>query len=189
VKTTQQRTKLVALKLLPCLTFGLLVSGCSSTDISNRDPFYDYVGKTVELRRPVIVTSRSSSLWSSKGIRSRHRAAYGLAENEYPPEIGRIYGELPAGHGIRIDRVVDEVVIDGEQIVAYGHTTIPPRTNEVSFVYIWGFLWKLHPAPWEPKETALERGPAGELPAHFNYEMFKSSTDIPRWGTRVKGTP
>jgi hypothetical protein len=164
----------------------LLLVGCSSVDISNRDPFYDYVGRTVELRQPVAVVVRRAYWKGGDGVMARRSASYGLVTGN-GQGYGRVFSTLPAGHTVRINSVWDEVAGDGQQIVAYGHTTIPPSTNEVSFAYPWGLIWTLYPAPWEPETTPKLRGPPGRLPPHFDYEMFRPPPDAPKWGTKVKG--
>jgi hypothetical protein len=172
----------------------LLLSGCdSSRNISNRDPFYDYVGKTVELRRPVWVLHRMNPWFGGKGVMSIRRAQYGIIQEwtawqgrgEFG-QYGRVLTALPVGHKVRIDSVRDEIVADEEQIIAYGHTTIPPGTNELSFAYPWGEFWILWRAPWEPDDTPKERGPPGKLPPHWNYDMFYRPDGTPQWGTKIK---
>src|SRR5688500_5758564 len=81
---------------LPVLAALLLcAAGCSSTNISNRDPFYDYVGKTVELRRPAVLVSRHG-IWSGgDGVMSRRSAKYGLVDAGSRGPYGEVYAELP----------------------------------------------------------------------------------------------
>src|SRR5882762_662654 len=65
-----------------CVT--LIFSGCvSSRKISDREPFYDYVGKTVELRRPVDVVGRGGVWLGGDGVMSRRSAKYGIVESGY----------------------------------------------------------------------------------------------------------
>ena len=184
----------------------LCFTGCtSSTNISKRDPFYNYVGQTVELHCPVDVVGHSG-VWfgGDKGIHTLHTAQYGIIESGTEGQEREFYGEnshvfsgsgdnygnvlevLTVGHRVQIDSVWDEVIADEEQIIAYGHTTIPPSTNEVSFAYAWGEFWMLWRAPWEPNDTPQKRAPTGELPAHFDYDMFKAPTNTPTWGAKVK---
>jgi hypothetical protein len=172
----------------------VVFAGCGSTNISKRDPFYDYVGQTVELRRPVDVVGKPG-FWfgTGQGVMARRAAKYGIIEAGTERQgrgdfgqYGRVLAKLPVGHKVRIDSVWDEVVVDEEQIIAYGHTTIPPGTNEVSFAYPWGEFWMLWRAPWEPDDTPRKRAPAGKLPPHFDYDMFKAPTNTPTWGTKVK---
>jgi len=179
---------MTTLKLFQFLNVGpvlLLLAGCSSTNISNRDPFYDYVGRSVELRCPVTVVARHGVWGSHEGVMSRRSADFGLVDRG-SRNRRQVYGELPVGHRVWIDSVWDEVVVDGEQIIAYGRTTIPPGTNEVRFAYSWGFLWILKRAPWESDDTPEKRAPPGRLPPHFAYDMFKPPADIPKWGTKVR---
>lgn len=163
----------------------LLVTGCSSTNLSNRDPFFDYVGRTVELRRPALVVERPSIFGGD--VLARRYTKYGILDPSHRlTQIYPRFTELPVGHRVRSDSVWDEVELDAEQIVAYGRTTIPPGTNEVQFAYPWGEFWMLKRAPWEPDDTAEKRGPPGRLPPHFDYPMFWPPPDTPKWGTKVK---
>lgn len=170
---------------LVCVLPVVLLVGCSSVDISNRDPFYDYVGRTVELREPVAVVGRRGYRSGRDGVPSRKSAAFGIVEGS-GQGYGPVFSTLPAGHNVHIDSVWDEVAGDGQQIVAYGRTIIPPGTNEVRFAYVWGFIWVLSPAPWEPSGTPKKRAPPAQLPPHFNYEMFQPPPDAPKWGTKVR---
>ncbi len=173
----------------------VFVAGCSSTDVSKLEPFSSYVGQTVELRYPVAVVQRRSmwSAGSSGGVHSHQSAQYGLkaaVAKQGGAWLGsaghddQIFATLPIQHPVRIVQVLDEVFIDGEQIVAYGRTTIPPGTNEVTFAYAWGFMWRLERAPWEPDSVPEKRYPPGQLPSHFDYEPFRTPTNAPTWGTR-----
>jgi hypothetical protein len=183
----------------------VLFAGCTgSNNISKRDPFYNYVGQTVELHSPVdVVGSHGAWFGGDKGVLVLHAAQYGIIESGTELQEREFYGEnshifsggdkygpvlavLPVGHRVQIDSVWDEVVADEEQIIAYGHTTIPPSTNEVGFAYPWGEFWMLWRAPWEPDNTPQKRAPAGELPVHFDYDMFKAPTNTPTWGSKLK---
>jgi hypothetical protein len=173
------------------LFLSLLVTGCSSTNVSQLDPFNNYVGHTVELQRPADVVAAPSFWWdgSSDGVMAMHPAEFGLinsGEIMGRGEYGRVFLQLPVGHKVHIDCVRDEIVADEEQIIAYGHTTIPPATKEVRFAYPWGEFWDLWPAPWEPENTPEERGPGFKLPAHFDYDMFKPPPGTALWGTNKK---
>ncbi|HUA67830.1 MAG TPA: hypothetical protein VMA13_04715 [Candidatus Saccharimonadales bacterium] len=178
------------LRALILICSPLLLAGCtSSTKISKLDPFYNYVGQTVELRKPADIVTRRGIWFGSYGVMSRHSADYGLIDaggGQGRGGYGHVIAELPVGHKVQIDSVWDEVVVDEEQIIAYGHTTIPPSTKEVSFAYPWGEFWILWPAPWEPSDTPEKRGPPGRLPPHFDYDMFKAPAGTPEWGTKVK---
>ncbi len=136
-----------------------ITAGCSSTNVSDQEPYSLYVNQaSVTLQHPVVVVQRGS-MWSSGsgGVRSLRRAQFGLRHAPMVREEDRIFAQLPVGHSVQIDRVVDEVFIDGQQIVAYGRTSIPPSTNLVTFAYDWGFIWNLEPAPWEPLDTPRRR--------------------------------
>lgn len=160
--------------------------GCSSTNISNCDPFYDYVGKTVELRRPVAVVARSSVWSGGDGVLSLRPARYGIVDARNRGPYRKVYAQLPVGHAVRIEKVRDEVAFDVQHIIAYGRTTIPPRNKEVRFAYPWGALWQLERAPWEPDDTPPRRVASGRLPPHFDYDIFRPDPDLPKWGTKVK---
>lgn len=164
----------------------LLVAGCTSTKtLSNRDPFYDYVGRSVELLRPVTVVERPKA-FGGDVLASRY-TKYGLLDSHH--RYNQMYqkvAELPVGHRVQIDSVCEEIQMDFVQIIAYGRTTIPPSTEEVQFAYPWSSDWILWPAPWEPADTPARRGPPGRLPAHFDYPMFYPPPGTPKWGTKVK---
>jgi hypothetical protein len=134
----------------------LLLTGCiNSYNISTKKPFQVYVGRTVPLQRPALVVG-SASIWTrSDGVSSVLSARYGLIDLDATNMgYGPILGELPVGHRVTIDSVRDEAWGDSGQITAYGHTTIPPSTNRVSFIYPWGVaVSALHVAPWEPDVT------------------------------------
>ena len=138
------------------VVFPLLVAGCvNSYNISKHSPFRDYVGQTVALQRPALVVG-SASIWTrSDGVSSVLFAHYGLIDLDATNMgYGPIVGELPVGHRVTIDSVREEAWGDSGQITAYGHTAIPPSTNQVSFVYPWGVaVSALHLAPWEPGAT------------------------------------
>jgi hypothetical protein len=142
-----KRDRLQITRLLTFVFIPLLLVGCvNSYNVSNRNPFHNYVGQTVEHQRPVLVVD-SASIWTrSHGVPSVLSAHYGLIDLDATNRgFGRILGELPTGHRVTIDSVRDEAWGDSGQITAYGHTTIPPSTNEVSFAYPWSGR-----APWEP---------------------------------------
>jgi len=163
-----------------------LLQGCmSSRNISKLDPFCDFVDQTVELRRPVCVVHHCNTLMGGTGVDSFRSARHGLVDHAGQWD-GEVLAQLPKGHRVTLTAVRDEVYFDSETIVAYGHTIVPPGTNEVSFAYHWGYYWELRRAPWELDDTPPRRGPPGKLPPHFDYDMFRSPPDIPKWGTGIK---
>lgn len=168
-----------------CLA-SMVLAGCiSRKDVSNVDPFSDYVGRSVPLKRQAVVVHRYNSLWGGDdGVGSLSSADVGVINTPDYPYIEKI-DNLPVGHLVKIDRVIDEVVIDGEHIVAYGRTTLPRNGKEVRFAYPWGTLWILERAPWEPQKTPLSRGPVGKLPPHFDYDIFQRDPNLPKWGTKI----
>lgn len=146
------------------------------------DPFCEYVGKWVELRRPVAVVERSSRMsWRSHGITSKQKVDYGLIEISQTNGM-KVFGTLPVGHKVLVTDVRDELLLDDQQMMAYGGTTLPWNNKKVTFAYSWGAVWTLWPAPWEPDGTPKQRGPEGKLPPHFDYPMFRLPADAPKWG-------
>ena len=132
----------------------LFLVGCvNSYNISKRSPFNNYVGRTFELHRPALLVRTASVIWanSEDGVPSVLFTDYGLIDaggtNKWH---GNIYAVLPAGHRVTIDSVRDEAWGDSGQITVYGRTTIPLKTNNVSFAYSWGYGSYLEKAPWEP---------------------------------------
>jgi hypothetical protein len=97
-----------------------------------------------------------------------------------------VYAVLPVGHPVYLESVRDETAIDSERIIAYGKTIIPPGKKPVRVAYQWGAFWSLEPAPWEPDALPKQRYLPSRfrLPAHFDYEMFKSPTNAPTWDTQ-----
>jgi hypothetical protein len=153
---------------------GLSVHG---RDLSKLDPFCDYVGHSVELRRPMSVIESSSSrifFSANRGVIVKRHADHGLAEVGQEGE-SKIFGILPVGHPIRIIRVSEETHFDTANIIAYGRTKLPWNEKEITIAYSWADLWTLHPAPWEPDDTPPVRAPGIKLPPHFNYDSFNHS--------------
>jgi hypothetical protein len=135
----------------------LFLAGCvASYNVSNEEPFRNYVGQTVPLQCPALVVY-SQNTWSTKsdGVPSVLYARYGLINVDATNlGFGPILGKLPAGHYVTIDSVRNEAWFESEQITAYGHTVIPPSTKQVSFAYPWGiYPHDVMRAPWEPEGT------------------------------------
>jgi hypothetical protein len=130
----------------------LLLTGCvNSYNVSKKQPFRDYVGQTIPLQRPALLVG-SASIWTGGvGVPSVLSARYGLIDLDATNMgYGPISGELPIGHLVTIDSVREEAWGDSGQVTAYGHTAIPPSTNQVSFAYPWGVAMSaLRRAPWE----------------------------------------
>ena len=174
------------IQILALCYASMLLAGCSRKDVSNLDPFSGYVGRSVPLARQADVVRRYNPLWSGgDGVGSLSSADVGVINTPDYPYIEKI-GTLPAGHVVTVDRVVDEVFMDGEHIIAYGRTTLPHSDKEVRFAYAWGTLWMLERAPWEPNKTPATRAPAGKLPPHFDYDMFRPDPNLPKWGTSIR---
>jgi hypothetical protein len=162
-------------------SLSLFLTGCSSSrNISKSYPFNNYIAKTVELQRPAVVVNRVNGWFTTAGVISVRHARYGLVNGPTDGQCHGYYGPtlaiLPAGHKIRIDCVRFEVMAlgDRDQITAYGHTTIPPGTNEVSFAAPWGGagLGKLWRAPWEADGTA-------DREYHLGFSSFTVATNNP----------
>jgi hypothetical protein len=162
----------------------LLLSACTSTtNVSRVYPFSLYVGKTVEINRPMaVVPAYNRWVAGNGGVGTLSWTVSKGLENTNDVKGAR-YAVLPTGHQVRIDKVQDEIVGDSESIVAYGRTVIPPDTKPVKFAYAWGYLWILEPAPWEPENLPKYRHLPSRyrLPAHFDYDMFQSPTNVPTW--------
>ena len=173
---------------LCCLAIAVALAGCTSaTDVSRVYPFNSYVGKTVQIDRPLAVVHTTGGWTGSDGVRTlRWFTHVGLTETNDLKYGYKSSGILPVGHIVHIDCVRDEVAFDSESIVAYGRTSIPPKTNLVSFVYAWGFLWTLHIAPWEPETLPQYRSIPSRfrLPPHFDYDMFRGPTNAPTWDAK-----
>jgi hypothetical protein len=179
------------IQFLCAFALAAFTSVIHARDLSKLDPFCDYVGKTVELRRPMSVVETSNSklfFLPERGVVVKGHADRGLAEVGQEGET-KIFGTLPVGHLIRIARVSEETHFDSGNIIAYGRTKLPSSEKEITFAYVWATGWTLHPAPWEPDETPPIR-PAGiKLPPHFDYDTFKGPKDAPKWGVRGKSQP
>jgi hypothetical protein len=167
--------------LLLMLAVAVTAFGSDRKSLVNADPFCEYIGRWVELRRPVNVVERSGGWGGGRGVRSKRKADYGLIRTNWTNN-SQVFGVLPVGHKVFITDVRDESWIDDEDIMAYGRTTLPWTGKEVTFAYGWGWTWTLRPAPWEPDNTPEQRGPPGKLPPHFDYPHFRPPAEAPRWG-------
>ncbi len=135
----------------------LVNTGCfSSRDLSNEARFSKSVGKTMELRRPMLVTAGGNWFFPNSAY-SIHTVNFCLEEvdDEYHKDSRRkIYGTLPIGHKVTITSVTEEYVgPDHHSIVAYGSTEMPFASKRQTFAYDWGCFTAnfttSKKAPWE----------------------------------------
>lgn len=169
------------IQLFSCLP-ALVLCGCiSSKNISNRQPFSDYVGKTVTLNRPMILLKEGRGFWTGEAVPRVRVSPYVMYDGDKSVEKGAPI-KLPAGQQVKITKVCDEIMGDSANIIAYGTVVPPNATNRITFGYQWGMIWQLHPAPWEPEGTPELRRRVGALPSHWNYDIFQPPTNAPTWG-------
>ncbi|HXD01235.1 MAG TPA: hypothetical protein VN048_17995 [Verrucomicrobiae bacterium] len=112
----------------------LLLAGCS-TNLTKIAPYSEYIGRPLELCGPAAIINQYNE--GDRDFPSSFFVHYALVDPGRNGN-GTVIGELPKGHHVWIDGIRNVVVFDGgEHIVAYGHTTIPPGTNMVSFMAFW----------------------------------------------------
>jgi hypothetical protein len=167
------------LRCFACWLFCVFGLGCAAaidqTRLIQVQPYCEYVGRWVELQRPVKVVEHGK-----EGEPSKQKADYAIVPTNWTRVT--VFGVLPAGHKVFVSEVRDETSWDDEEIVAYGRTTLPWSGKDVSFAYSWGWMWTLKRAPWEPDNTPEKRAPPFKLPPHFDYDMFKPPAGTPQWG-------
>ena len=130
------------------LLLPLFCAGCAdSTDVSSRKPFRAYIGKTVALRRDMLLIKHSGYFFGGvNDVMSARHVRYGLTEpGTY--SAPRVFAQLPSGHRVTIDAVLDEAYFDAAPTVVYGRTTFPPTGKETGFAYLYSTSRTL---PWEP---------------------------------------
>jgi hypothetical protein len=182
-----------------------------SRDVSNLHPFSDYVGKTVALNRPVLLVKEGRGILGTSDVTRVHASPYVILETngcanavdaiqkkEYEKYSRRGPGasdasaaertsiELPAGQLVTITKVSEDMVWDGDEIVAYGKVKPREFACEVSFAYGWSTSDLLAPAPWEPVGTPSIRRNVG-IPLFHIDSMFHVSMDTPTWGDPATG--
>jgi hypothetical protein len=175
------RSVLLRVELFCCLS-ALIFCGCvSSKNVSDLEPFSEYVGKTASLRRPMILVKESRGFWSASSIPRVHVSPYVMSDPGASEKKGASI-ELPVGQSVRITKVCYEMVGDSSNIIAYGTVMPPGSANRQTFAYRWGGYWELRPAPWEPNDAPPIRRRAGKLPPHWEYYASHPPTNAPTWG-------
>jgi len=172
-----------------------LFAGCvSSKNVSKVPPFSDYVGRTLPLVRPVALIREGMGMWAPAHFPRLRSSPYVMLDFQ-SPAMGDFhhleptdtnYVTVPSGQLVTIECVRDEIAGEAANLIAYGRIVLPDATNKVRFAYPWGHYWHLRAAPWEPGDTPEVRRPPGKLPAHWDYDMFYSSTNAPTWGGRAE---
>ncbi len=138
--------------LVAVILSALILSGCvSSREVSNEEPYRAFVGRTVELHRPMLLVGHGGYFFgSSNEVMSARHAQYGLTDpGTYPSP--RVAVKLPAGHPLTIDTVREEVCVDSYLAVMYGHTIFPPTGRRVTFAFLRAPMsyQPRGPLPWE----------------------------------------
>jgi hypothetical protein len=170
--------------LLAGLAVLWIAQGCATSNLSRLDPFSSYIGKSVPLRQPMVL-AETGGLSPADYMMIKVPDEQDGTPMDEPGLLPEVVEKLPAGHHIRLDRVVDRIVGDGERIIAFGSTILPSTGREIKFEYTWGYFWTLDVAPWEPADTPKRRDRAGRRPPHFAYEMFRTPADSPKWGIKI----
>lgn len=138
-------------RILSVLSALLLVSCASSTDVASHVRVRGYVGRTIALRRPMLLVEHSGYFFGgANDVMSRRHARYGLtAPGTYREPRG--FAELPVGHRVTIDAIDEETCVDAFQTVVYGRTIFPSTGKQVSFAYVCAPLMYLRSEslPWE----------------------------------------
>ena len=168
--------------LLLALALALLVTGCSSLDVSADRLFAPYVGAAIALQRPVILVTPSGNPATPEFLPRTSGAKYAMLvdDNRHPasPDVRpQIAAQLPAGHIITLQSVREEITLDRQDIVAYGRTRLPGHDREVTFAYHWGQSWELWPAPWEPATVKTIRQIDRPRPPRSDNNMHDKRSD------------
>ena len=137
---------------LPAMSLCLIVTACSSTDVSRVPPFSSVSHQPVSIVRTSYLKPLNEGLILGDGISFLRKPSYELTDRK-PDGAHRI---LAAGTRIQIESVQDEVLIDGRSQVAYGSTVLADR-SAADFAYRWGFLNTLTRAPWESSSVPERR--------------------------------
>lgn len=138
-------------RFLSVLSGLFLVSCASSTDMANDERVRGYVGRTIALRRPMLLVEHAGYFFGgANDVMSRRPARYGLTAPGTFREP-RVFAELPAGHRVTIDAIDEETCFDAYQTVVYGRTIFPRTGQSVSFAYVCAPLIYLRSEslPWE----------------------------------------
>jgi hypothetical protein len=172
----------VSLAIAACMLSGLLTGCVSSDDISRHPYFVHYIGGPVPLQTNAVLVQRRKFDY----IPPRRKAQFvPLDADLQPPPPSNLWRyrwrapepeiQLQTGHSVVIDRVQLEFYGDAVESVAYGRTTLPNSTNELSFAYYYGAYWQIGRAPWEPSTAPHQRWLDLPRPHHWDYDMFKPS--------------
>src|ERR1051326_1844652 len=135
----------------------LLLLGCSSTNVSNREPLADYVGRTVTLNRPMALIKEGRGIMAWSHLPRLRKSPYVMLDTDasekaflhpYPTDTNVIV--LAVGYAVTIDTVHDEIAgIDPVHTTVYGRVILPGADAPVRFAFAWGDTVRLFPAPWE----------------------------------------
>ena len=161
-----------------CLLLALIGGGCSSVDVSGYHLFAQYVGPEIALQRPAVLVAPAGNPQNPGFLPRTGVAKHAMLVDDTQGRPGwvwvkpKIAAQLPAGHLVTLQSVREEITLDRQDIVAYGHTRLPGSDREVTFAYHWGQSWQLWPAPWEPGTVQAMRRFDWRRPPHFDYDMF-----------------
>lgn len=185
---------LMFVRVLTLIVPVLLVAGCSTTNVSNREPLADYVGRTVTLNRPMALLKEGRGVWEWSHLPRLRKSHYVMldidaSEKAYlhllPADTNFIV--LPAGHTVTIETVRDETAfIDATHTTVYGRVTLPGGQKPVRFAFAWGDTVRLYPAPWE-SDVPNRRYRIGwkPIPLYDRELRGVAEAEIPRWGRKV----
>jgi hypothetical protein len=175
----------------------ILLVGCGSINVANREPLADYVGRTVTLNRPMALIKEGKGIWAQAHLPRLRKSPYVMLDIDasekaflhlYPTDTNVIV--LPVGHAVTIQTVRDETAwIDPVHTTVYGRVILPGHHTPVRFAFAWGDTVRLYPAPWEPDNVPNRRYRVGWEPIPlYNPELrVVPEADLPRWGRKVPG--
>ena len=165
--------------LLAFVLLAALGSGCSYTNVSAYKAFAPYIGQTVPLNREMVLSREGRGFWSAAHV-SRLHASYVLLEtNTDLYASDQSVSNLPVGCLITLTSVRDEIIGDGNQLIAYGRIYLPGSKKEVKFAYLWGSVLEINSAPWEPTETPSLRKLDWPIRPHGTIPFYHPVTDRP----------
>jgi hypothetical protein len=175
----------------------LLLLGCSSTNVSNREPLADYVGRTVTLNRPMALIKEGRGIMAWSHLPRLRKSPYVMLDTDasekaflhpYPTDTNVIV--LAVGYAVTIDTVHDEIAgIDPVHTTVYGRVILPGADAPVRFAFAWGDTVRLFPAPWESQNIPNRRYRVGWKPIPLYDRDLRGvpEANIPRWGRKVNG--
>jgi hypothetical protein len=173
----------------------LLLVGCSSTNVSNREPLADYVGRTVMLKRPMALIKEGRGIWAWSHLPRLRKSPYVMLDIDaskkaylhlYPTDTNFIV--LPVGHAVTIGTIRDEIAgIDPVHTTVYGRIILPGTDTPGRFAFGWGDTVRLYPAPWEPDNIPNRPYRIGWKPIPLYEPELRgvAEANIPRWGSKV----